>query len=255
MAIKCTVSNLKRIWPETVCICSKQKETDVYLRQVHLGDEHCLRLTLGGSKQPALRMFLLLFLCTIAYTFNCRLQLCSCSASERTAARETARAWEIQLFSVSLPINAFISTWKMRDYFPTPTPRAPLMGTLMRSSRNVQPFSSSKALTPRRAQTFGNPQLADKKKKKEGAGVWEVYAPPCAVLHLNVTLSFVTFLLNKPCHDCDILYDDWWYFTAVVENNINNVQSQCPILSLFWPLHINEERDFDSLKVENWPHL
>lgn len=70
---------------------------------------------------------------------------------------------------VELPKRAFITTtWKMRDYFPS----APLMGTLMRSSRNVQPFNSSMSPPPRSAQTFGNPQCAKKteKKRKEDVG-------------------------------------------------------------------------------------
>lgn len=53
------------------------------------------------------------------------LQLCSCSASERTAAPPTeaakARAWERCPFPLRCFKTAFISTWKVRDYFPIPS--------------------------------------------------------------------------------------------------------------------------------------
>lgn len=111
-----------------MCIFSKQNEADVYLRQVHLGDELHLRFQLSKTfvwQQTACSA------CVFIALLFIRLQSCSCSACERTAAppptpeNRDSTCLRDMLFSLSLPINAFISTWKMRDYFPIPQPPPP----------------------------------------------------------------------------------------------------------------------------------
>lgn len=85
-------------------------------------------------------------------------------------------------FSTSEPITSFISTWKMRDYFPNSLP-APLMGSLMPFSRNVQTLPSLQlSSTQERANLLGipstlikNQKKKKKRRKQEGGWLFQLY--------------------------------------------------------------------------------
>lgn len=103
-------------------------------------------------------------------------------------------------FSTSQPITSFISTWKMRDYFPIPSRSTDGKSYAIQQECATLPFlqlSSTQEL-----QTFGNPQLAD---KKEGwvafsSFIFQFYIPPHALgdtLKYDIELCHMSSLLTS----------------------------------------------------------